>query len=113
MSGFEPTPFEIREERHGRTVHLVPRGELDLASAPELEERALATMRDGTDLVIDLRELEFMDSTGVRTLITTHRAAKEEGAGGLTIVGPPTGNAVSRVIQISGVGTALGLVDAP
>jgi anti-anti-sigma factor len=49
---------------------LTPVGELDMASAPELQSAIESVWRDGiTDLSLDLRELDFIDSTGVRLMI--------------------------------------------
>ena len=95
-------------------VHVVPRGELDLATAPELEQRLLERLRSATGqaVVLDLRELTFMDSTGVRTIVAAHQIAKDEEVD-LRLVRPASGSAVSRVIEISGIDSALGLVDAP
>jgi len=55
-------------------------GELDMATAPALS-RALDTALDAlpTALVLDLRELTFVDSTGIRVLITSCRRAAGQG----------------------------------
>lgn len=105
--------FELAVETGDGRVTFIPRGELDLATAPELEERVLAALRDGEqDVVLDLRELTFMDSTGVRTIVAAHQVSVESGRS-LRVVRPPRDSAVSRVIEISGIDEALGLVDAP
>lgn len=103
--------FELGVETGDRRVTFIPRGELDLATAPELEEKLLAAVRQGgRDVVLDLRELTFMDSTGVRTIVAAHKAA-EESRTSLTVVRPGSDSPVARVIEISGIGEALGLVD--
>ena len=105
--------FELAVENGEGRVTFIPRGELDLATAPELEEQVLAALRDGEDeVVLDLRELTFMDSTGVRTIVAAHQVSEQSGRG-LRVVRPPRDSAVSRVIEISGIDEALGLVDAP
>ncbi len=55
-------------------------GELDMATAPGLT-RALGTALDGrpTALAVDLSDLRFLDSTGIRVLITACRRAGTEG----------------------------------
>ena len=109
----EPPAFELSVDEGDDRIVFVPRGELDLATVPELEERALAAVREGgRTVVIDLRELTFMDSTGVRTIVAAHQAAEDTGHE-LRIVRPPRDSAVARVIEISGIDEALGLVDAP
>lgn len=105
--------FELDVESGDAQVTFIPRGELDLATAPELEERVLGAVREAErTVVLDLRELTFMDSTGVRTIISAHHTAEETGAD-LRVVRPPRGSSVARVIEISGIDEALGLVDEP
>lgn len=105
--------FELGIDAGDDRVTFTPRGELDLATAPELEDKVLAAVRDGgRDVVLDLRELTFMDSTGVRTIVAAHQCAEQTG-NVLRVVRPPRDSAVSRVIEISGIDEALGLVDEP
>jgi anti-anti-sigma factor len=86
-------------------------GELDLASSPTLEESLERVFQSGSRLVIlDLRELDFMDSTGLSVLIRAHQTA-EDGDRRLCLVkGPPQ---VQRLLSLTGVGERLGVVDAP
>ena len=102
--------IETREEA-GRLV-VRPSGELDLATAPELEELVLGRLDDGTAVVLDLRGLSFMDSSGVRVLVAAHAKAAN-GGGELTIVRPERGGAVDRILEVSGIEQALQLVDEP
>ena len=112
MSANAPS-FELAVDMDERRATYTPRGELDLATAPELEQKVLAAVRDGgREVVVDLRELTFMDSTGVRAIVAAHHAAEASGTT-LRVVRPRPGSAVLRVIEISGIGEALGLVDAP
>jgi len=105
--------FELAVDNNGDRVTFIPRGELDLATAPELETGVLDAVRDGAKpVVLDLRELTFMDSTGVRTIVAAHQLAEQTGHE-LRVVRPPRDSAVSRVIEISGIDDALGLVDEP
>ena len=105
--------FELTVEAAEGSVTFIPRGELDLATAPELESKVLEAIREGgRRVVVDLRELTFMDSTGVRTIVAAHQTAEESGSE-LAVVRPPRDSSVARVIEISGIGDALGLVDAP
>lgn len=71
--------LRIRVEGEGthRVVHLT--GECDLASAPQLREtlRPLAPP-DVTSLVLDLAELDFLDSTGLGVLLGSLRRLREQ-----------------------------------
>jgi anti-sigma B factor antagonist len=95
----------------GRLVVTV-RGELDLATAPQLEEALLPPLREGGQAVLDLRPLDFMDSTGVRVIVAAHLAAQESG-GRLAIVRNDPQGPVGRVLEISGLDAILDIVDEP
>jgi anti-sigma B factor antagonist len=111
VSGFEPTPFSITAEDHDDRVVIVARGELDLATAASLEEAVLPPVRDGRHAVLDLRGLEFMDSSGVRVIVAAHLAAQEHG-GRLSLVRLQAGTPIQRVLEISGLDGVLAIVDA-
>jgi anti-anti-sigma factor len=78
-------------------------GELDLATSPRLEE-ALAARAPGARLVIDLSGCTFLDSSGVRVLVTTATARAEEGDRLELVVVDP---AIARVLAITGVDTVV------
>jgi anti-sigma B factor antagonist len=112
MAELEEPAFSIVVARlDGRTV-LELAGELDLATAPELEDALHERLRAGEPLVVDLRGLDFMDSSGVRALVAGHSAAKDAGCS-LVIVRAEHGTEVDRVIDVSGIAGALGMVDEP
>jgi anti-sigma B factor antagonist len=76
-------------------------GEIDLHTAPTLRDSALAALRQhGSTLRIDLREVPFMDSTGLEVLLATRRRAELEG-GSLALVGPTP--AILRVLEVTGL----------
>ena len=103
--------FDLRVVRDERSVHIVPCGELDIATTPELEQVLREATADGvTEIVLDLRELTFMDSTGLRALAQANWRAEECGVTLAIIRGSPQ---IERVLEISGLGTLLPLVDAP
>jgi anti-anti-sigma factor len=99
------------DEQPDRAVIAVG-GELDLATAPQLEETLLPRLRHGGHAVLDLRAVEFMDSTGVRVIVAAQLAAKEAG-GRFVLVRTPPGGPVGRVLEISGLDGVLELVEEP
>jgi anti-sigma B factor antagonist len=112
MAQLEEPAFSIDvAQLDGRTV-LELSGELDLATAPELEDVLRERLAAGESLVLDLRGLEFMDSSGVRALVAGHSAAKQASCS-LVIVRAVQGSEVDRVIDISGIAGALGMVHEP
>lgn len=110
MSGTDPAPFSVAVDDHNGRLVVIVRGELDLATAPQLEEAVLPAVRAGRDTVIDLRDLEFMDSTGVRVMVAAHLAAQEHG-GRLAVVRAHAGTPVHRVLEVSGLDSVLEMVD--
>lgn len=72
-------------------------GELELASA-ERFERALGELAEHSRLVLDLRGLEFIDSSGVRCLICAQDQARRAGRE-LVVVRPASASA-GRVFEI-------------
>ena len=104
-------PFDLRVARNGHSVHLAPSGELDIATTPELEQAlAEATVDAVAEIVLDLRELTFMDSTGLRALAQANSRAEECGIALSIIRGS---RQIERVLEISGLGAMLPLVDPP
>lgn len=111
MSGSGPAPFSVTVASADARTVVTALGELDLATAPALEDVLLPPLRDGATVVLDLRSLDFMDSTGVRVLVGAHLAAQEHG-GDLAVAVVPDG-AVARVLEISGLDAVLQIVDQP
>ncbi|HWI72551.1 MAG TPA: STAS domain-containing protein [Baekduia sp.] len=109
MSGTGPAAFSVTVEQAGGRTVVGARGELDLATAPELEAALMPPLDQGTAVALDLRGLGFMDSTGVRVIVAAQLAAQEHG-GALTVCAVPDGP-VARVLEISGLDAVLDVVD--
>ena len=83
---------------HGEVV-VQPIGELDLQSAGVLEHEVATLRADGHErIVVDMRQVEFIDSTGLRVLIGLHRAAQREG-GSISLVPGP--RPVQRIFELT------------
>ena len=78
MSG-PPSTFEIRESPSGGSLRLSLTGELNLASAPKLEDRLARLRLRKSPVRLDLSKLEFIDSTGIHLLIKTVGEARIKG----------------------------------
>jgi anti-anti-sigma factor len=80
-------------------------GEIDLASVGQLEEAVEATLASGArQVAIDLTDITFLDSTGLRALISAHTRLEEtEGQLAVIIVGGP----VERLFDITGMTSTL------
>jgi anti-sigma B factor antagonist len=75
-------------------------------------EGVLGVRAGGGVVVIDRREVVYMDSSGVRVLIAAHAKAGDGGER-LTLVRPPKGGTVDRILEIAGIEQALRMVDDP
>jgi anti-anti-sigma factor len=80
------------------------RGELDVATASSLEKLLLRPRDRGEVLGLDLSELGFMDSTGLRVLLRARQAADR---GGWEVVLTGASKPVRRLFALAGVHDAL------
>jgi anti-anti-sigma factor len=96
----------------GAVAVVTLRGELDLAGCAELEPELERLARDdGVEaVVIDLRGLEFLDSSGLRLVVTTDQRLSEARRR-LALV--PGSDSVQRVFEITRMGERLSWVDSP
>jgi anti-anti-sigma factor len=72
-------PFSLEQRHEGETVRLLLRAELDLAGAPELSARLKQLAHEGRKVIVDLRALEFIDSSGLSVLIGAAADARRNG----------------------------------
>jgi anti-anti-sigma factor len=98
-------------QRRGRAAVIVVSGELDLASGPQLEVQLESVSTPDTELVIvDLRELEFMDSTGLSIIVRAHQRLAEAGCELGLVRGS---HQVQQLLDLTGVAERLRLAAAP
>jgi anti-sigma B factor antagonist len=93
------TEFRVLVIEGNKVVAMSLVGELDIATAPRLESE-LRSVEGGRPsvLVIDLRQLSFIDSTGLRLLIGADARAREDGRRMAFVAGP---GSVHRVFQLA------------
>lgn len=103
--------FRVDVRTEGRTAIVSVSGELDLASSPELEQQlARVWESDPEQLVLDLRELEFMDSTGLSIIVGAHQHLAERGRSLSLVKGSAQ---VQRLLDLTGVAERLRVVESP
>lgn len=97
-----------RDGADGWTVLAVP-GELDFYSAGDFDKLlAPITAEPGRRVVLDMREVVFMDSTGLRVLLGAARDLRDSG-GLLRLAGPR--EHVLRLLELTQVGSLLPTYD--
>ncbi|MCV7378056.1 anti-anti-sigma factor [Mycobacterium alsense] len=102
----EPAPFEIAKRQVDGAMVLSVSGEVDMLSAPQLDEAIRSALADGpAALIVDLTKVDFLASAGMTILVT----AQAE-------VAPPTrfavvanGPATSRPIKLTGLDGVLSM----
>lgn len=106
-----PRTFEVRIEREQSAVFARLSGEFDL-SAKEKFESAMAPVtgsRRPASLVVDLRGLTFIDSSGLRAIIELYGKSRDEGVDFAVTPGP---NEVQSVFELTGLDRVLPMLDA-
>ena len=101
--GSTPAPelFSCDVGQHDGYDWVRPAGDLDLDTVHRVESALFALREQGAgNLVLDLRGLTFMDSTGLRLVIRWHTAATEEGFRFAIVPGP---DVVQRVFRLTGM----------
>jgi anti-sigma B factor antagonist len=109
--GTPPGLFSCEFVRNGGRDWVRPAGDLDLDTVHRVEA-ALGRLREegSGNLVLDLRGLTFMDSTGLRLVLRWHTAAQDEGFR-FAIV--PGSEVVQRVLRLTGMDAELPVADSP
>ena len=93
--------LRLRSRREGGVHTIALSGEMDLSNAAEVErELRHAEATDADTILVDLAELQFMDSTGIRLLISAD-ARSRANSGRLRLTRPPA--QVFRVLCIAGI----------
>jgi anti-sigma B factor antagonist len=92
--------IDLKSEKRGAALLFKLRGSLDLATSPTVRAALSDAQETKKDVVVDLTQLEFLDSTGLGALIGAHRRAAEHGGSLRLIVndGP-----ISRLLTITGL----------
>ncbi len=107
-----PRRFEVTTKTIETGIQQISvRGELDLGTAPRLEEQlAAARSGEGISVVIDLSECEFIDSSGVSLIVRCWRDLEtKEGDERLVLCCPK--NQVKRLLKITGVEGSISVHD--
>lgn len=70
----------INETRNGETIIIELGGRLDANTAPELEKAIEGIPADVKELVIDMEQLEYISSAGLRVILAAHKKMSKVGS---------------------------------
>ena len=105
----EQSALEIDSELKADAARLTPVGELDIATAPQLEQEVRSVLaRSVREIVIDLSRLTFIDSSALRLFIVLNERSAEQGWT-LSLVRPT--EHVRRVFELTGAEENLPFMD--
>jgi len=105
------SPFDLTIHERGDVVHAVLRGELDISTAPRLEDELKRIEASGPAiLALDLSKLDFMDSTGLRLVLSADARAREAGRRFVLVRG---NEMVQRVLRVTRLDERLEIVEDP
>jgi anti-anti-sigma factor len=86
-------------------------GEVDMSAVEGIEGAISATVpSEGAVLVLDLRDVDFLDSSGLRVVLRIDREQREAGKRLVVVRG---GRRVARVLELTGAERQLEMVDDP
>jgi len=105
----EPPTLSMRSTRRDEIHVIALCGELDLTTSAEVDRELRRVEQTSTDAVaIDLRELTFIDSTGIRLTLQAQRRCARNGKPLMIVRGTTQ---VQRLFDICGVGDTMPFVD--
>jgi len=103
------TPFGVEVTGGPEAPVVVVRGEIDVATSPQLRTELNALVERGArDITLEFAGVSFVDSSGLGVLVGAYKRLRDEGDGSIRIVGAQP--SVRKVFEITGLETAL-LVD--
>lgn len=103
--------FAIERLDDTTQVHLKLKGDLDLYTSPAFDDALVAIEGEKWPcIVLDMRELHFIDSMALRLVMRTQARAEQDGRRMVLVRGPAF---LDRVLELSGLHAHLDVVDAP
>jgi anti-sigma B factor antagonist len=90
--------LDIGETQAGRVVVIAVAGELDMLTAPQLDDAIHSALRkEPTALVVDLTRVDFLGSVAMNLLVGTHREITPTTRFGVVADGPATSRPIKKI----------------
>ncbi|MDQ2663893.1 MAG: STAS domain-containing protein [Candidatus Eremiobacteraeota bacterium] len=101
MSHEETISIDIKSDHNGDALVFSLRGTLDVTTSPSVRAALIEAAENGKhEIIVDLSQVEFLDSTGLGALIGAHRRALEKN-GRVRLV--CTDGPIQRLLNITGL----------
>ena len=105
----DDAPFHVDVRRQGEALVVAPRGDVDLATVGQVRH-ALDGAGEAATVVLDLRGVDFLDTSGLQLVLEQRRRAEREGIALVLVRGH---RGVQRIFDVAGMTAALAFVDDP
>jgi anti-sigma B factor antagonist len=102
--------FSVEVQRRSDAAVVAMKGDLDIATEAQATTQLEQAMDGCSVLIADLRELAFLDSTGVRVLLSVHLRAQEQGLKFGVVRGD---GMVARLLEVTRISDRFPVVDDP
>ena len=99
--------MDIKENKTADTVDLIISGRLDTSTAPQLEARLKESCKGMKNMVLDLKDIEYISSAGLRSILVAHKLM--EGVGGKMSVRSPSAFC-QQVFEATGLQSVLNVI---
>ena len=103
--------FKVHSEARDGAVVVVASGEIDLATSPQLRDALTAPDAQASTVVLDLRQVTFIDSSGLGVIVGQQKRSQEDGH--QFVVAVDRASAVQRILDLSGLIKILDVVSDP
>lgn len=90
--------MEIKKEKNGSSLKIALKGRLDTITSPQLEQEL--KLEGVTNLVFDLKDLEYISSAGLRVMLSAQKTMMMQGEMALENVA----EVVKEVFEMTGLG---------
>ncbi len=90
--------MEIKKEKNGKELTLFIIGRLDTTTAPQLESELKQSISGVEKLVLDLKELEYLSSAGLRVLLSAQKVMNKQGE----MIVRNVNETISEIFEVTG-----------
>jgi len=104
--------MEITAQEFKRCSLVKPSGRIDSATAPQFQDALDAVTESGTyRLVLDMSEVDFISSAGLRAIVNARKTCRRYNRGDLVLASPSEN--VQRTMELAGFYTLFDVYDTP